>query len=139
MRFRSLLKCRSGGSAVEFALVAPLLFVTLFSLVGYGIYLGAAHSVQQVAADAARTAVAGLTDSERKQLVSDFMTKSTMNYALLDKKYFTTTVQQDATNPNQFTVTVTYDASSLPIFKLYSFAMPNPLIRRFATMRMGGV
>lgn len=135
----SLAKCRSGSSAVEFAIVAPILIMTLFSLVAYGIYLSAAHSVQQIAADAARTAVAGLNATEREQLVKDFLTRSTMDHALLDKKNFTLTVKQDPGNPNQFTVSVEYDASQLPIFNLYSYAMPDSHIRRFSTMRVGGI
>jgi len=138
-RLVSLMKCRSGGSAVEFAIVAPILFLTLFSLVGYGIYLSAAHSVQQIAADAARTAIAGLNNTEREHLVREYLNKSTMDYALLEKKNFTTQVKEDPKNPNQFTVSVEYDASELPIFALYSYAMPDPHIRRFSTMRIGGI
>lgn len=138
-RLTSLMRCRSGGSAVEFAIVAPILFLSLFSLVGYGVYLSAAHSVQQIAADAARTAIAGLNNTEREQLVRDFLNRSTMEHALLEKKNFTMTVKEDPKNPNQFTVSIEYDASHLPIFALYSYAMPNPHIRRFSTMRVGGI
>lgn len=134
-----LMKCRAGGSAVEFAIVAPILFLSLFSLIGYGIYLSAAHSVQQIAADAARTAVAGLNEAERKQLVQDFLSKSTMDHALLDRDNFNVDVKEDPRNPNQFTVSVDYDASNLPIFALYSYAMPDTHIRRFSTMRIGGI
>lgn len=139
MGFLSLIRCRSGGSAVEFAIVAPILFLTLFSLIAYGIYLSAAHAVQQIAADAARTAVAGLNDTERKQLVRDFLSRSTLNHALLEVKNFTLDVKEDPKNPNQFTVSVDYDASHLPIFNLYSYAMPDAHIRRFSTMRIGGI
>lgn len=138
-RLISLMRCRSGGSAVEFAIVAPILFLTLFSLVGYGIYLSAAHSVQQIAADAARTAIAGLNNTEREQLVRDYLSRSTMDHALLEKKNFTMQVKEDPKNPNQFTVSIDYDASHLPIFALYSYAMPDPHIRRFSTMRVGGI
>lgn len=139
IKFMSMIKCRSGGSAVEFAIMAPILFLSLFSLIGYGIYLSAAHSIQQIAADAARTAVAGLNQAEREQLVRDFVDKSTMDHALLDKKNFTMQVKEDPRNPNQFTVSVDYDASELPIFALYSYAMPDSHIRRFSTMRIGGI
>ncbi len=139
MRMPSVATCRSGGSAVEFAIIAPLLFLVLFSLIGYGIYLGAAHAVQQLAADAARTAVAGLDDTERKKLVQDYVTKSTMDTVLIDKTKLSMQVAADPANPNQFTVSVDYDASNLPIFSLYSYAMPNTHIRRYSTMRIGGI
>jgi Flp pilus assembly protein TadG len=137
--FSSIAQCRSGSSAVEFAIIAPVLIMALLSLVGYGIYLSAAHSVQQIAADAARTAIAGMNETERQKLVSDFLGRSTMNHALLDKKNFTAAVKQDPSNPNQFTVSVEYDASDLPIFALYSYAVPDAHIRRFSTMRVGGI
>lgn len=139
LKLISLIRCRSGSSAVEFAIVAPFLFLTLFSLIAYGIYLSAAHSVQQIAADAARTAVAGLNEAEREQLVRDFISKSTMNHALLDMKNIALDVKADPANPNQFTVTIDYDATNLPIFSLYSYAMPSANIRRFSTMRIGGI
>lgn len=139
MHGRSIVDCRSGSSAVEFALIAPVFFMALFSLIGYGIYLGAAHSVQQIAADAARTAVAGMDSTERQQLVQDYLTKTTMNQGLIDKKNLSMQVSNDPLNPNQFTVSIDYDASSLPIFSLYSYAVPNTHIRRTATMRVGGI
>jgi len=71
--------------------------------------------------------------------VQEYLTKSTMDYALLDKKNFTTKVQSDPSNPNQFTVSIEYDASTLPIFSLYSYAMPDKHIRRYSTMRIGGI
>ena len=54
---------KKGAAAVEFALIAPLFFLLLLTLVAFGIYLTAAHSLQQLTADAARTAIAGLSVS----------------------------------------------------------------------------
>lgn len=58
---------------------------------------------------------------------------------LLDKSKLTLTAQADPGNPNQFTVALTYDASNLPIFNLFIYAMPSSQIRRFATVRVGGI
>ncbi|OHV81107.1 TadE/TadG family type IV pilus assembly protein [Rhizobium sp. LCM 4573] len=138
-RLKHLLCSRSGASAVEFAIIAPVFFLTLFSLIGYGIYLSAAHSVQQLAADAARTAVAGLNATERKELVRNFLDTSTMNHAFLKKDHLTLDVEDDPKNPNQFTVAIEYDAGDLPIWNLFSYALPDQRIRRFSTMRMGGI
>jgi Flp pilus assembly protein TadG len=139
MPFRRYMINRSGAAAVEFALIAPLFFLTLLSLVAYGIYFSAAHSVQQLAADAARTAVAGMSETERQTLVADFVNRSTLNHALIDKARLTTSAKVDPSNPNQFTVALSYDASDLPIFNLFSYAMPDSQIRRFATVRVGGI
>jgi hypothetical protein len=45
-----------GASAVEFALVSPLLFTLLFGAIDYGLYFSDALTVQQSVADAARDA-----------------------------------------------------------------------------------
>jgi Flp pilus assembly protein TadG len=139
MRIRRFMTNSSGAAAVEFAIVSPLFFIALLSMIAYGIYLSAAHSVQQLAADAARTAVAGLSDTERKTLAADFINRSMIDSTLLDKSKLTLTAQADPGNPNQFTVALTYDASNLPIFNLFTYAMPSNQIKRFATVRVGGI
>jgi len=128
-----------GAAALEFALVAPLFFLTIFSMIGYGIYLSAAHAVQQIAADAARTAVAGLSLTERKSLAQSFIQSSTLKYPFITQAKLKVDVADDVKNLNQFTVTIIYDASDLPIWKLFSFALPDEKIRRYATVRLGGI
>ncbi|MCJ7993150.1 pilus assembly protein [Rhizobium cremeum] len=128
-----------GTSAIEFAILAPIFFMVVFSMIGYGIYLSASHAVQQITADAARTAVAGLDAAERRRLAEDYVKTSTNEYAFLDERAFAVAVQDDPSNPAQFTVSISYDATDLPIWQLYSFAMPDKVIRRFATIRVGGI
>jgi Flp pilus assembly protein TadG len=55
-----------GASAVEFAIIAPVFILMIVGMLAYGIYFGAANSVQQIAADAARTSIAGL-NADRAQ------------------------------------------------------------------------
>lgn len=131
-------RANGGAAAVEFALIAPLFFLLLLTLVAFAIYLTAANSLQQLTANAARTAIAGISSDERSQLVQNFINNSTINNAFLSKDKLTITVATDPTNANQFTVSATYDASALPIWNLYTFAMPDPTIRRFSTIRIGG-
>lgn len=130
---------RSGASAVEFALVSPLLIMVLLTFLAFGIYLTAANSIQQIAADAARTAVAGLDAKERSTLANNFIRKSSLNYFMIDKTKLTVNVQDDAGNPDQFTVSIEYDARNLPIWSLYTFVLPDTQIRRFSTIRIGGL
>ncbi|MDE1996352.1 MAG: pilus assembly protein [Rhizobiaceae bacterium] len=140
MRYlRNFRKNKSGAAAVEFAIVAPVFILLVMTLVAYGIYLTVAHSIQQMAADAARTAVAGVTETEREQLVQNYVTTSSMNQAFISRDKLQVTVAQDPTNANQFTVSLEYDASSLPIWDLYSFAVPSKTIKRATTIRMGGI
>jgi Flp pilus assembly protein TadG len=138
-RLKDFISSQGGAAAVEFAIIAPMFILILMTLIAYGIYLSVAHSVQQIAADAARTAVAGITETEREQLVSNFVSTSTLNGAFLDRNKLKVTVAPDPTNSNQFTVSVEYDAENLPIWNLYSFALPDKTIKRFATIRMGGI
>jgi Flp pilus assembly protein TadG len=128
-----------GAAALEFAIVAPLFFLVIFTMIGYGIYLSATHAIQQIAADAARTAVAGLSATERKSLANTFIQSSTLDYAFIDRDKLTVDVEDDVGNHNQFTVTIAYDSSELPIWKLFSFALPDDQIKRYATIRVGGI
>ena len=130
---------RRGTAAVEFAMIAPVFLMLLLTFIAFGIYLTVANGVQQIAADAARAAIAGITSSERKKLASDFITSSTMNYFMLDAKKLTVSVVDDPKNQSQFTVSVEYDATNLPIWGLYSFALPQSQIKRFSTIRLGGL
>jgi Flp pilus assembly protein TadG len=134
-----LRKNNEGAAALEFAIVAPLFFLTIFTMIGYGIYLSASHAIQQIAADAARTAVAGLSQTERKSLANTFIQSATLDYAFINKDKLTVDVEDDLSNLNQFTVTIAYDSSELPIWKLFSFALPDEQIKRYATIRLGGI
>ncbi|MNL63685.1 hypothetical protein D3C87_1878400 [compost metagenome] len=62
-----------------------------------------------------------------------------MDQAFIKSSRMTVTVRDDANNANQFTVRIKYDAGDLPIFNLFTFAMPSEQIERFATIRIGGV
>ncbi|MBB5040631.1 TadE/TadG family type IV pilus assembly protein [Shinella fusca] len=134
-----LSKDRAGTSALEFAIIAPLFFLTLFTLIAYGIYLSVTHSVQQIAADAARTAVAGLNPAERVTLVNRYLDASRLDYSFINRAKMHVEVSDDPGNADQFTVTITYDSSDLPIWKLFTFALPQEKIERYATVRVGGL
>lgn len=134
-----LSKDRAGTSALEFAIVAPLFFLALFTLIAYGIYLSVSHSVQQIAADAARTAVAGLNPAERVTLVNRYLDASRLDYSFMQREKMQVAVTDDPGNPDQFTVAIAYDSSDLPIWKLFTFALPESTIKHYATVRVGGL
>lgn len=128
----------SGASAVEFAIVAPVFIMILFTMIGYGIYFSAALSVEQMAADAARYSVAGLTQDERSALAQDYIATVTLDDPLIERSRLDVKVGPDPAAPQQFTVSLSYDASALPIWNLFSFTLPSTRIERFATIRIGG-
>ncbi|SES21818.1 TadE/TadG family type IV pilus assembly protein [Rhizobium sp. NFR03] len=129
----------SGVAAIEFAFIAPLFLGVMFTMVAWGLYLGATHSVQQIAADTARAAIAGLSASERNALASAYIgSMKPGEFALINQKKLNVLVEDDKVRPNQFTVKLTYDASDLPIWNLMTFALPDTIIARSATIRIGG-
>lgn len=139
MSFARFVSERNAATAVEFAIIAPLFILLLLTFVAYGVYLSAAHSVQQIAADAARTAIAGLNTFERTALARDFIDRSTLDYPLLEPDRLRVILTEDGQNVDQFTVKIEYDARNLPIWGLYAFAMPDEKITRFSTIRIGGI
>lgn len=126
-----------GTSAVEFAIIAPVFILLLVGMLAYGIYFGAANSVQQIAADAARTSIAGLSATERNTLVTAFIQNNAGAYVFIDPKQVNFSIGDDAADPNQYQVTVTYNASGLPIWAL-PVPMPGKTISFTSTIRLGG-
>jgi len=134
--------CRnsSGAAAVEFAVVSPVFFLMLFGMIAYAIYFGAAHSVQQIAADASRTSIAGLDAAERDMLVSRYIETHAANYWMIEPARLSYRIGTDPDDPAQYSVTIAYDASGLPIWNLHvPLPLPASTIRHASTIRMGGI
>ena len=82
----SVFRNTSGGAAVEFAILAPVYLMMLCGMLAYGLYFGAAHSLQQLAADAARISIAGLDGAERDRLVGSYLDRHAGDYMLLSRQ-----------------------------------------------------
>ena len=129
-------RCRFGGTAVEFALLAPVLIMMLMGSVAYGGYFWTAHAVQQIANDAARSAVAGMNAAERADLVRTTLDREISDYAYLESPKAAVLVREAA---DRCSITVNYDASTSVFFALKGLVpMPPPLIARQATVLLGG-
>jgi len=132
----SFLARREGNAAIEFAIVLPVLVVLIFGIVCYGGYFWMAHNVQELANDAARAAVAGLTDTERQTLAQSEMTAEIANYAVLSPSLANATYSGSS---QFFTVSVSYNAASTPFWALGGLLpMPSKTIVRSASIRLGG-
>ncbi|UJW84532.1 TadE/TadG family type IV pilus assembly protein [Devosia sp. SL43] len=130
----------SGTSAVEFAILTPVFLLLLTGMLAYGIYFGAANSLQQLSADAARTAIAGLDETERNALVEDFLDANADGYMLIDRSLLTFSIGDKPGDPNQYRVSLRYDATQLPIWNLYPpLPLPGPHIAYSSTIRRGGI
>ena len=130
----------SGAAALEFALVVPIFLLLACGIMAYGIYFGAAHSLQQLAADAARTSIAGLSPGERNQLVKSYLDSNSSGYVLIDRDALSYAVGDKPDDPDEYSVTLSYDASRLPIWNLYlPLPLPSRTIRYSSTIRLGGL
>lgn len=129
----------SGASAVEFAVVFPLFLVITLVVLAYGIYFGAAHSVQQLAADAARSSVPGLNEAERTQLTQNYVSANAGSYPLLIANKVTVTTAPGTATRDDMVVTVKYDSRALPIWGFSTlFPLPSPMIERVSVIHRGG-
>lgn len=134
------LRAESGAAALEFAILAPVFLIFAAGMLAYGVYFGAAHSLQQLAADAARTSVAGLTGSERATLVAAFLDQNTDGYAPLDRQALNYEVGPEPGDSDEYRVTLSYDASDLPIWDLYPpLPLPSRTITYSSMIRIGGL
>ena len=140
LRRRAFRTDNSGTSAVEFALLSPIFILLLLGMVAYGIYFGAANSIQQIAADAARTAIAGLNQTERQTLVAAFLANNAGGYPFVDAIKLTYQANDSVADGSQFVVLISYDARNLPIWNLFpGIALPGTTIKRQSTIRVGGI
>ncbi|KAB0681269.1 TadE/TadG family type IV pilus assembly protein [Aureimonas leprariae] len=127
-----LARCRAGGGAVEFAMLAPVLLVLLFGILQGGLLLGIAHSVEQLSADAGRYAATGLDADERQMLAARWLARQAPTYPLIRPGLIAArTTEADGA----LTVTVDYDASYLPRIPILDavFRLPTA-IERSATL-----
>ena len=134
----SIASCRRGSSAVEFAMLLPVFLTIVFGIVVFGSYLAVIHGVQQLAAEAARSSIAGISEAERKSIASSFVTNNATTYPLIDATKLTTTAATSPANAKVFVVTVIYDASGMFIYTLPFVPKPSTLISRSAAIPYGG-
>ena len=136
LRLRRFPRAIGGTAAVEFAILAPVLLLMLLGIVVYGVHFLTAHALQQLANDSARAALAGLTDTERRQLAASCLATELPTYGFLDPKL----VQLAYADQSQvMTVNLAYDASASPIFALAGvLPMPSSSIVKTASVQLGG-
>jgi Flp pilus assembly protein TadG len=130
---------RSGVAAIEFAIVGPLFFLVLLGVLIFAVYFGTVHSVQQIAAEAARASVQGLTEEERAALAQNQVNAIVGSYPLIDRNYLTVSAAAAPGDANLFNVRISYDASRSIVFAFEGLIpMPSKMIARSAVVRRGG-
>lgn len=127
---------KSGAAAVEFAIVGPMLILVLMGVFTYGGYFLTAHTIQQLTNDAARAAIAGLDDEERRALAAQSLEAGITGQASLRGELAGVQVTRAG---QLLTVVVTYDAADDVYWAFQSLVpAPAPMISRTASIRMGG-
>lgn len=131
---------KDGNSAVEFALIVPVLLALFGGMVAFGIYLGASHNLKHIASEAARAAIAGVSDQERADLARRRVADALTEGAMFKPGTLLVAVGPNPTDTTLFTVTLTFDARSLG-FSGFSGLIPLPpdLIRSTVSVRRGGL
>ncbi|MCG6204250.1 pilus assembly protein [Rhodopseudomonas sp. HC1] len=127
-----------GATAVEFAMILPVFLTIVFGIVTFGSYLAIVHGVQQLAAEAARKSVAGLTDAERSQLATGYVTSSVGSYPLLEPAKIDVVAGPSPAPANAYIVTIKYDGSSDFLFSLPFVPRPPFPVTRSAVIPYGG-
>ncbi|WEX11705.1 TadE/TadG family type IV pilus assembly protein [Chelativorans sp. AA-79] len=136
MRFA---ESRSGVAAVEFAIIAPVFVLLFMGMVAYAIYFGAMHSLQQLAADAARASIAGLDETERESIVTSFLDENADGYVFINRRKLQVEIG-DTDAGTQFVVQLRYNAEDLPIWTLLEgLPLPGKTMSRRSTIRVGGI
>ena len=127
-----LFACRAGNTALEFAVILPVVVLVLFGTLTAGLYLGVASSVQALAADVARAGVEGTYDWECERSANSFVASNASGYFMVDPERVVASVSREHAE-SRMVVSVTYDASWLPVWSLSGLLpMPDPVITRTA-------
>lgn len=114
---KSFSQDKRGASAVEFALVAPVLLLLIAALLAYGSIFATSLSLQQIAAEAARATIGGLNDSERQTLAEAKLAAISGQYPMLDPAMVAFSFDQgDGSDVSR--ITLTYDMSKHPAYTL---------------------
>ena len=126
----------TGGMAVEFALLGPILVVLLMGIVRYGGWLWLAQSIQGIASEAARASIGGLDDAEREALARGEVASHAGRLFQVEPEDVVVDVETDA---SQLTVRLSHDASNHPLMQVASL-LPRPPeeIQGVAVIRTGG-
>jgi Flp pilus assembly protein TadG len=126
--------CDGRGSVlVEAAFALPLLIGLLFGILIYGSWFMTAHNIQQAANDAARVALAGLDDIERRSLVDQSVARSLSAAAMVraDDVQVTTSLVN-----GYYSVRLVYDLDADPLFAASPIPLPTDSIEREAVVRI---
>lgn len=111
------MKDENGATALEFALVLPLLLSILFGIIAFGQYFAIANSLQQFAAEAARYSVSEPFLTDREARATAFLHSPGGRFSFLngDKITSTITMVEGVIPAIQITLVYDLDGSAVQI------------------------
>ncbi len=125
-------------SAVEFALIAPLMILLLAGTTAYGLLFSTHMSLQQLTAEAARSAVAGISALEREQIVQEHVATTLPRYFLIEADR--TAVSVEVPSAGYSEIVVRYDASTHPAYVFRGLLpLPSDQVTYRQVIRDGGL
>lgn len=136
VRQTDLARHRGGAVLVEMAISLPILLTLMMGIISYGEWFLIAHSIQQAANDAARSAISGLTATERQAIAIATAQTDMRRGGVLNPARATFAVNDDNTT---VVVAVSYNASTDPLLHLSFLPMPPAIIQRTAVIRLDGL
>jgi Flp pilus assembly protein TadG len=138
--YKLLPQCERGSSAVEFALVAPILLAFLAGIIVFGIYLGAAHNLRQLTSEAARASISGISDAERASLARQQVNAALVSGTMFRPGMIDVQVATDPGDTTLYRVTLSFDSKNLGLSGLSGLVpLPPDLIRSSVSIRKGGL
>lgn len=118
---------------VEAAFALPILIMLLLGVVTWSGWFMAAHSLQEVANEAARASVAGMDAAERQQIVEATVDKSVLQTGTLQPELVQIST---GLSDEYFRVTLNYDLTKSRIFRNSLIPLPGDSIKRDALVRL---
>lgn len=115
--YNRLLRDVRGTSAVEFALIAPFLLLLIAAILAYGSVFATSLSLQQLAAETARSTIGGLNDAEREELAAAHYTDVAADYPMLRSDAVSFDFDAGAEG-GRSRVTLRYDMTNHPAYAL---------------------
>jgi Flp pilus assembly protein TadG len=120
-------------------MVLPVLLLLIGGIITYATVLGIYHGVQELASEAARASIAGLSDQERSQLATAYVQANAGSYAFIDPSKVAVVSQSSGNPATAYQVTVSYDMSSSFIYQFSKILpLPSSAVQRTAVIRVGG-
>jgi Flp pilus assembly protein TadG len=109
-------RSEEGASAVEFAILAPLLFMLLFGIIGFGLAFLQVQSIRTAVREGGRYAATGQSVSATQQRVIAAASGYVPSSPQSDVQVSPGSSSTPSCTPNNIgsNVTVTYDTSRLP-------------------------